>query len=452
MKKNYLKTVTGSLGCCLLLLITLLIIHSCRKSTQLTQQQINAEVAASNLPVKDAMAWFAGNKTVLSTKLKINSDEAFLNSIADFTPVWDSARTAVDTNYYVVEAPAKYVKKLGFNMDSSATNINGVTRLLILKSKKYGNLSAALMHVHGSAGVNISNVHYMDIPPNFSGNIFYTSLQGASIYGYIYKNGKITLVSAGKGSSKARTGPQILEVAPGECETITTDWYSQTCFYTGSDELIGCTDWTYVFSTEDTYCAPPAQGGGGMPPPPDCPPGDGSGSGGGGGVNVESVKNKLIVTVAAGGGGDGSGDCNTCQAQADAFFSENAPVADGTLSDVATTVDPTNPDNRSKIYNWVLAKSLGGYNYKINSIEKGVQTKVGTYWQWVSLEHTSLSVSGLTSGFTTVNLLAANPTIETYYSTMQIVYTVTLGFTCGGIPIYQTTDPLSGSKTFGAND
>ncbi|QKJ31385.1 hypothetical protein HQ865_16980 [Mucilaginibacter mali] len=232
----------------------------------------------------------------MANKIKLTADISFLKDLSDFTPVWDSARTALDTNYYVVEAPARYVKKWGFNADSNTTNINGLTRLLVLKSKKYGSTSAVLMHIHGKPGVNAANVHYMDVPQTFSGNIFYTGLQGGFINGYVYKNGKIILASSGKSNTVKPSGPQILTAAaPGECETIEIGWYMQVCYYTSSDVLTGCDDWIYLYSTFETYCVPGQPGGGGgVAPPTDCD------NGGGGGVyeppvEAESINGKLVV-------------------------------------------------------------------------------------------------------------------------------------------------------------
>jgi len=317
MKKNYPSPqffkLIWRIGGALLLLAIVFLVHSCRKSTLQNQADLNAQ-SATVFPVNDAMAWFNRNKVALSTKVKINSDASVLNLIAGFTPVWDSARTAVDTNYYVVEAPARYLQPLGFSADSN--NINGITRLLVLKSKKLGSLSAALMHIRGNAGVSISNVHYMDVPQAFSGNIFYTSLQGAFMCGYIFESGKITKRSVSGSAGSKPGGLQILQayVDPNGdgCTSIATNWYSHDCFWNADDSFDHCTSWHFMYTSVDTYCPDPngpgdPYGGDGasVPPPPDCPPGmhpaDDSGSGGDGSVLAPvSIKGKLVINFTYG--------------------------------------------------------------------------------------------------------------------------------------------------------
>jgi hypothetical protein len=212
----------------------------------------------------------------------------------------------LDTNYYVVEAPARYAKKLAFNTDSNATNINGITRLLVLKNKKYGGQSAVLMQIHGAPGVDISKAHYMDLPANFSGNIFFTSLQGAFINGYVYKGGKIALVSGARSNTKP-AGPQIL-LADGTCEEIDIDWESRWC-----DAYGNCTEWVYDHTDTYIYCTPGSQGGGssggGSVTPPPCVQGSS--------IETASVNGKLVVRFFD-GGDDGSGN-NPCEPPPEGF-------------------------------------------------------------------------------------------------------------------------------------
>jgi hypothetical protein len=431
-------------------MLSAIIIHSCRKETKPTQQEINSAIAAINFSVKDAATWFTGNKTALANKIKINSEASFLKDISDFTPVWDSARTALDTNYYVVEAPAKYAKKFGFTNDSVKTNVNGLTRLLVLKSKKYGNTSAVLMHIHGSPGVNAANVHYMGIPQNFSGNIFYTSIQGASINGYIYKEGKIIKVSSGKGSSTKPTGPQIMTaLAPGECETIETDWYSQTCYYTGSDALIGCTEWTYIFSTFDTYCAPiGGGGGGGVPSPDDCPPG-GGGSGGGDGPAVESVNGKLVVRLVAPGDGGGDSPCETCAAALGAI--EVSPASKSVSSDIDVAING-DPDRRTVNLYWTFAQNPLGFWY-YDSHERGVHHKVGNAWQYESLTHVGIDRHGVVIGGSfDITITDKEISVATITAGIQLTFYGVGNIVCKGVPLDDRSPKLTSHHEWSVNE
>ncbi|QHS54835.1 hypothetical protein GWR56_04465 [Mucilaginibacter sp. 14171R-50] len=273
MKKPTPIRFITAVWCSILILAMALVINSCRKDIQLAGQQANIAEANPHLSVNEAKSWFAGNKTALANKIKLNSETSFLSKIADFTPLWDSARTAVDTNYYVVEAPAQYARKILFTTDGTS-NINGLTRLLILKNKRNGELVAALMQIHGEPGVNINNVHYMAVPRNFSGNIFYTTLQGLFVNGNAYQNGEITFASRREPPAvEEPTGPQILKLpAPGGCEVRTIGIYEQTCYYSSSDVLEYCDPEVLLFTQDVTYC--PGQGddsSGGYSPP--CPPG-----------------------------------------------------------------------------------------------------------------------------------------------------------------------------------
>lgn len=284
------------------MLTMVLIINSCRKDTKLIGQQTNSVETASHLAVSDAKAWFGNNKTTLATKIKLTSETSFLSKIANFTPLWDSARTAVDTNFYVVEVPAKYVKKIAFTTDGTQNNVNGITRLLVLKDKRNGDLSAALMQVHGEPGSNITNVHYMSVPQNFSGNIFYTTLQGLFVNGNIYENGKITRTSKRTVTQATKPGgPQVfLLPAPGDCETILIGYFEQTCVTYSDVEF--CSDEVLIYTEEYTYCTPATGGGGGGGyTPPTCPPGTPGTPPTNPPILVESINGKKMIRLVQGG-------------------------------------------------------------------------------------------------------------------------------------------------------
>lgn len=421
------------------------VVNSCRKDHPLSQNATVKEKESSKFPVSNAMNWFNGNKTSLSNKIKLNSDASFLNKIADFTPLWDSARTAVDTNYYVVEAPAYYVKKLGFSNDS--IGINGLTRLLILKNKVNDVISAVLMQVHGDNGNSIDNVHYMDIPESFSGNIFYTTLQGIFLSGFIYEKGHITFASSNKSSTKPQ-GPKILQVNADGCEEVTINWYSQTCYYTNEDVLIECSPWTYDHTDVVTYCPDPNPPGGGGAPGPNC-----NGGGGGGGGNppaVASINGKLVIRLVEGGEGGGGGGCVTCQQQANNYYSNLQPeiVENSAINimDMGSSVD-----TRTYDYRWHIL-SFRGMPYEIYSVEKGVHKMQGGQWLWSSLNHSKFVLTGFTYS-THANLVTANTNLGPYDSSITIALTVSVGFQCEGVSLEPYTSSIyTKSRGFNIND
>lgn len=312
MNQPFYKQVAKTACFAVLLAAMAFAINSCRKDSKLTGTTVTPANASTNFAVTDARTWFSQNKNSLANKIKLNSETSFLSKLTAFKPLWDSARTATDTNYYVVEAPAEYVEKIVFSTSDGKDNINGLTRLLVLKNKRNGNLSAALMQVHGDKGVNIDKVHYMNVPGSFSGSVFYTTLQGSFINGYFYTDGKIVLKSQPATAAANPTGPKILLLpSDGGCTTKIFAIYAQTCYYSANDVLQYCDPEQYLYSIEQTFCSNnQGGGGGGGIETPQCPPGTSPPAQpnppppGGPPVEMDLRDGKKIIRFVQGGDGD----------------------------------------------------------------------------------------------------------------------------------------------------
>lgn len=153
-------------------------------------------------------------------------------------------------------------------------------------------MHAVLMHVHGDAGIDINNVHYLNVPNTFDGKVFFTTLQGLFYNGYIYKKGKVVLASVGKSTTTKPSGPQILqEYVPGYCVETTTNWFSWKCWTEYNGDIERC-EYTYDYTTIDTYCVPGyyiPEGGGGVYLP-QCPPTNPNPP-----ITAYSINGKIIV-------------------------------------------------------------------------------------------------------------------------------------------------------------
>ncbi|MBA9076694.1 hypothetical protein [Rufibacter quisquiliarum] len=106
-------------------------------------------------------------------------------------PQWQKAKIVEDMRYHVVEVPVKMEKSLAFKLEGSTVKPNGNSKLLVLKDKRTGELIAALMHAYSTTGVELTKIEYKTKPKDFSGLIFYTTLEGVFVNGYSYEKGKL---------------------------------------------------------------------------------------------------------------------------------------------------------------------------------------------------------------------------------------------------------------------
>ncbi|WP_192821638.1 hypothetical protein [Rufibacter sp. LB8] len=166
------------------ILLLLLALVGCQKEDLLTELETNSDA----LRVEQAQAWYTANASTPSIGTAAAKKK---KQFPPFNAQWGKAAETEDKRYFVVEVPIKAEKRLAFKIKGTDVAPNGVTRLLVLKDKKNGKLVAALMHAYSTTGSDIKSFSYKSRPKDFSGLVFYTSLQGELVNGYTYEKGKI---------------------------------------------------------------------------------------------------------------------------------------------------------------------------------------------------------------------------------------------------------------------
>lgn len=140
----------------------------------------------------------------------------------------------------------------------------------------------------------------------------------------------------------------------------------------------------------------------------------------------------LYTTCDEGGGGIGgvSDDpqeeaCNNASGEAAA-----SPVS----VNIGEITESSTADKRVKIYEWkFLENAFGFWNY--TSKEKGVHKKVGTEWQWESLEHFTDGRNGtVLVASITVDHVKLIPDVGKYYAGGVLYFNFDSSFICKGVP------------------
>ena len=208
------------------LLTGLLIFLSCNKESQKETASDNVQNFFS---IADAKSWYVNHSSRRPNSASTRTGNTKINN---FSPLWDKAIITGDDKYEIVECPLKFDKNPGFtisNTNNQNTTPNGITRLLILKNRNSGVIQSVLMHIYSNSGNLDEHITYSNREVSFSGNIFFTDLNGEFVNGWLYENGKII-----KQSKRNNTTSNIAARAlpPEEdCQTYETKWYERTCYY-----------------------------------------------------------------------------------------------------------------------------------------------------------------------------------------------------------------------------
>jgi hypothetical protein len=378
--------------------VLLLIITGCKKVSE--NKGFN-ETLKPPLLVEEARHWYsaiAKNRGLNNVAARSGSNTTGTN----FEPLWDKAEYSEDENYYIVDCPLQFKQTPGYFIskpgDTAGENdINGLTRLLILKNKESGLIQAALMRVFSGNGRIPEGMSYAKRSDEFSGNIFFTDLDANFVNGWMYESGKII---------KKSFGSWILpeeKVAPpsDDCYTYQVNWYEQTCYYytDGSSE---CTAWEFIFSSYVTYCT----------------------GGGAGGYEEPEVNCDSISEVTSG---------SAVSEPAEAVLIQD----DG--------------ETRIKKYDWIFHRNSFGL-WAFHSHEKGVHKRVNGEWRWESLVHESISKTGVTIGATVDCILhKATPEVGIYNAIMALDYDIRYSFTCKGVPV-NISQAYTTAHNFNVND
>lgn len=233
--------------------LTLLFLISCQKSDYLT---IGNTKDKDNFTISEAKSWIDKNVFINTSFAREN---AYNNLFKNLWPVWDKAVTSKDDQYDVIECPLETDNAIGFSVVKSgmavtSNNINGKVSLVLLKSKKNSSIQAGLMNIFSNNASSAENISYRN-RTSFSGTVFFTTLSGEFVNGWLYENGKVI-----RKSGKKQTSVVAREGAGDECYNYTVYTYQRVCTY-WNDNSVSCSPWTIVGSSYQEYCVGNGNGG-----------------------------------------------------------------------------------------------------------------------------------------------------------------------------------------------
>lgn len=231
------------------------------------QRDFSEGLQVTPLSVNEAQNWYSAHTQPRSTNA--NADK---NVLKNFTTHWAKANVYGDGEYYAVECPIQLEKSLGFSIVEKGEpddNINGDSRLLVLKDKRSGTITSVIMHIYAEEGSSALDVTYEKKNNKFNGYVFYTDEDANFLKGWQYQKGKLV-----KSTTKQNTGTKSRTVDPveQECTTTVTYWFIRDCIEYPSGG-VQCTAWENIGATYETYCTT-GGGGGGEPETPVTPPED----------------------------------------------------------------------------------------------------------------------------------------------------------------------------------
>lgn len=351
--------------------------QSCKKN-----ERTGVDGSTTGLSIENARIWYEQNAPGTISPISLREKAR----IKPFAPLWNKAKNGEDKEYHVVETPLRFETAPGFSMNSGQ-RIGGRTSLLILKNKSNRRFRSVLMHTITHAG-NENEASYLQRGRNFSGNIFFTDLDGRFINGWIYKDGKV--VAASRFSSGGNEGSRA--ALPENCETKEIRWYERTCIFY-NDYSIECSSWQYVGSTYQTYC-----------------------------------------TEEGSGGVEGSNECDIPDGRE--FLAQSGPVSEADASSSGPQKTGANGEiTKEWSTSWRFYKgTFLTYTWRYISFEKGVHKKVNNVWKWKSITHVSHGQDGPSPFNTTCTMLTATPSISPDERTakMDLTYEVKMCITCKG--------------------
>ncbi|HTD98564.1 MAG TPA: hypothetical protein VK668_04735 [Mucilaginibacter sp.] len=305
MKQFYLKPLTFRLIIVLMVMGLALIIHSCKKDNHNIQSE-----TISDPTVMAAKQWYensyAGAKVNKLSTQSIGHESKDWNKI--FSPYWDKSVAFVSKDMTIVEAQALKKGDMAFStltVDSNKfdfSHSNSITSLLIIKQQNtFGIYAMTIMadpsYLKGDYG-KLKNNTYRNRDKDFTGAVFYHSLDGTFINGWQYVNGKVTTPLYEGNAPDATnqlvvqsTGNQKTNTTGCTATMITTFW--QNCAYYENDPNFQHPFDCYYYTTQTIYnsCGPTTPGGGGSSAPPPCTVPVGGGS------TVPDNVNKVVMVV-----------------------------------------------------------------------------------------------------------------------------------------------------------
>ncbi|MBI1342914.1 MAG: hypothetical protein GC171_08275 [Terrimonas sp.] len=352
-------------------IMLMMLCFSCRKETT---QSSAVKNESNSLSVNAAREWFVNHPHHSANP---QSKTVFRFS-GDIRPDWEAARASEDDTYYFVECPLQSGVTPGFRIKKGnapkGNDINGRTRLLVLKDKKNGSLQTVLMHITAYGGTIDPGIQYKQVSNNFSGMIFFTDLGFSFLNGLEYKNGRIVATTKPVDATSNNRAVEAIE----DCYTYYVDTYERECYYhpdAPSEDY--CTDWQYVGTTPVTTCTNNTEGGGGY--------------------SSEDIENAVL----------------DFEAKYEIYPAFTVDKIDLISQD---------PLERKKRYVWTCGQGL---MIKTQSLDIGVHKKVNNEWQWKSLTHEKVEIIGVVIGGTvTVANDLGLAEVGKYYAYMHLNFTL----------------------------
>jgi len=228
--------------------VSLIFLYSCRKTESVTAA---TEIVKPAFSVADAKKWYVN---------LLSGTTSPLAKAGHFKPLWEGAVNSEDETYFIVESQVQFDHTPGFVIHpdlemADTNNIKGKTKLLVLKSKKNGHVQAVLMHIV-SQNTSGSEINYRPKGTHFTGDIFFTDLEGTFINGWKYYNGRVTEKSTA--AAPKQTNNEVVGFAKPEdgdgCHRDEIRYYEQTCYYYTDGSQAFCSGWEYITSMFTTYC------------------------------------------------------------------------------------------------------------------------------------------------------------------------------------------------------
>lgn len=157
------------------------------------------------------------------------------------------------------------------------------------------------------------------------------------------------------------------------------------------------------------------------------PPWEGGGGGGGGGGNPTFPGNDPFPGGDPGSGGPGGG----CGGYGD-WMAGGVTEASDFISETTNNIDAT---HRTITYTWVPFKQVANI-YRFESREIATQQLIGGSWEFTGLSHQSVTLAGISTGFTLqwVDTIAPATSVTSSVATITLNFRVRSVFYCGGFP------------------
>ncbi len=216
----------------IVVVLFLFLIYGCSK--EMPHQEI---VKNSSFTVEDAQKWFE----MLQGNVELKSGFVGEKQKIRVAPEWCNGIPSQNDDVEVVEVPLKTLGRFGF-ADSDSWNdyltsgnlavINSLTRIVIMRNRKTGNIDEFYMTIQGSYDkikkreINLDDIKYLKRSEKFSGLIYYHNLCGDFVNGWGYEEGKLTKVI--KLMNVTRSLPTTLKDAAICYTSSVTQWW-QDC-------------------------------------------------------------------------------------------------------------------------------------------------------------------------------------------------------------------------------